>query len=362
MLSRDHYAVLGVPPDADNETIDAAFRRLSRRYHPDLNPGDARAQTAFERLEMAHSILTDSRERARYDSEDRSTAKDVQVLARTSTEVKNETRSYADLFRHLCDNARRARPERGRDVHTSVVCRLADSERGRRTTVEVRRLHRCLDCSGTGRLYDGDNAPCATCMGSGKEVFGRGPLAVAVACGDCSGEGLQAGAACGACHASGLATRNETLPLQIPAGIQDGQTIRIEEGGHQGRKGSPPGDLVATVSVQNDPRFQRNGPHLVTSVPITVSEAILGGRIEVPTIDGPIALLRVPPGTRGGDRLRVRGRGLEMANGRCGDLIAVIDLWLPDTIDEDARRLIREFGSRTDEPIRDQNERATVNR
>jgi molecular chaperone DnaJ len=361
MLSRDHYAVLGVSPDADNETIDAAFRRLSRRYHPDLNPGDARAQTAFERLKMAHDILTDSRERARYDSEGHATAKDIEVLTRTSTEVKNETRSYADLFRHLCDNARRARPKQGRDVHTPVVCRLADTERGRRTTIEVRRLHRCLDCSGAGRLYDGNNAPCSTCMGSGKEVFGRGPLAVAVTCGDCSGEGLQAGAACGACHASGLTTRNETLPLQIPAGVQDGQTIRIDGGGHQGRKGSPPGDLVATVSVQGDPRFQRNGPHLVTSVPITVSEAILGARIEMPTIDGTIALLRVPPGTRGGDRLRVRGRGLEMTNGRCGDLIAVIDLWLPDNLDEDARRLIREFGNRTDEPVRNQNERATVN-
>ena len=98
MLSRDHYAVLGVPPDADNETINAAFRRLSRRYHPDLNPGDARAKTAFERLQMAHSILTDSRERARYDSEGHSTVKDIEVLTRTSTEVKNETRSYACLL------------------------------------------------------------------------------------------------------------------------------------------------------------------------------------------------------------------------------------------------------------------------
>ena len=273
------------------KTIDAAFRRLSRRYHPDLNPGDARAQTAFERLEMAHSILTDSRKRSRYDSEDGSTAKDVQVLARTSTEVKNETRSYADLFRHLCDNARRARPERGRDVHTSVVCRLADSERGRRTTVEVRRLHRCLDCSGTGRLYDGDNPPCATCMGSGKEVFGRGPLAVAVACGDCSGEGLQAGAACGACHASGLTTRKRnTSPPDTcwdPRRTDNSNRGRWAPGPKRGTAWRPGGHCKRTKTI---PRFQRNGPHLVTSVPITVSEAILGGRIEVPTIDGPNCL------------------------------------------------------------------------
>ena len=362
MLSRDHYAVLGVPLDADDETIDAAFRRLSRRYHPDLNPGDAPAQAAFERLKMAHSILTDSRERARYDSEGRPPAKDIKVLSSTSTEVKNEARSYADLFRKLCDHAKRTQPNRGHDVYTSVVCQLVDTERGRRTTVEVRRLHRCLDCSGAGRLQTGDNAPCTTCTGSGKEVFGRGPLAVAVACGDCNGEGLQVGATCGACHGSGLTARKETLPVQIPAGVQDGQAIRVNGDGHQGPKGSPPGDLVVTVSVHNDPRFQRRGPHLITSVPITVSEAILGARIELSTIDGSVALLRVPPGTRGGDRLRVRGRGLEMTNGRSGDLIAVIDLWLPDTVDEDARRLIREFGSRTAEPVRARNERATVNR
>ena len=119
---------------------------------------------------------------------------------------------------------------------------------------------------------------------------------------------------------------------------------------------------MVTVSVHNDPRFQRRGPHLITSVPITVSEGILGARIELSTIDGSVALLRVPPGTRGGDQLRVRWRGLEMTNGRSGDLIAVIDLWLPDTVDEDARRLIREFGNRTAEPVRDRNQRATVNR
>ena len=362
MLSRDHYAVLGVAPDADNETINAAFRRLSRRYHPDLNPGDAQAQAAFERLKLAHSVLTDSLDRARYDREGRPPADEIEVLSSTQEGAERDAGSYPELFRQLCDHARRARPQRGNNIHTAVVCRLVDAERGRRTTVEVRRLRRCSGCRGTGRLHAGRAAPCATCKGSGKEIFGCGALAVAVACADCGGEGLNPGATCAACHGSGLTGHEETLAVQIPAGVHNGQEIRISGGGHQGPRGGPPGDLVTTVSVQTDPRFERSGPHLITSVPVTVSEAVLGARIKVPALDGATAIVRVPPGTRGGARLCVRGRGLEMANGRRGDLIAVVDLWLPDVVDEDVRGLIREFGERTGGPVRGRNERATVQR
>ncbi len=362
MLSRDHYAVLGVAPDADNETINAAFRRLSRRYHPDLNPGDAQAQAAFERLRLAHSVLTDSRDRARYDREGRPPADEIEVLSTTKEGTGRGARSYTELFRQLCDHSRRARPQRGNDIHTAIVCRLVDSERGRLKTVEVRRLRRCSGCGGGGRLRAGRPAPCTTCKGSGKEIFGRGALTVAVACADCGGEGLNPGATCTTCHGSGLTSHAETVAVQIPAGVRNGQEIRIGGGGHQGPRGGPPGDLVTAVSVQTEPRFERSGPRLITSVAVTVSEAVLGARIEVPALDGAAATVRVPPGTRGGARLRVRGRGLEMANGRRGDLIVVVDLWLPDVVDEDVRGLIREFGERTGGPVRGRNERATVQR
>jgi len=362
MLSRDHYAVLGVAPDADDETIDAAFRRLSRRYHPDLNPGDAQAQAAFERLKLAHSVLTDSRDRVRYDREGHPAADEIEILSGTRKGTGRDAGSYPELFRQLCDHARRARPQRGNDIHAAVVCRLVDAERGRRTTVEVRRLRRCSGCGGAGYSRTGGAAPCATCKGSGKEFFRRGALAVAVACADCGGEGLSPGAICPACKGSGLTGHEETLAVRIPAGVHNGQEIRIGGGGHQGPRGAPPGDLVTVVSVQTDPRFERSGPHLITSVPVTVSEAVLGARIDVPTLDGAPATVRVPPGTRGGARLRVRGRGLEMANGQRGDLIAVVDLWLPDVVDEDVRGLIREFGERTGGPVRGRNERATVQR
>ena len=365
MLSRDHYAVLGVAPDADSEAISAAFRRLSRRYHPDLNPGDAQAQAAFERLELAHSVLTDSRDRARYDREGRPAADEIEVLSGSNAGGEGTGRdagSYAELFRQLCDHARRSRPQRGGDIHAAVACRLLDAERGRRTTVDIRRLRRCSACAGVGRLHTRDTSLCPTCNGAGKEIFGRGVLAVAVACADCGGDGLNPGASCEACHGSGLTGRQETVAVQIPPGVSNGQEIRVSGGGHPGPRGGPSGDLVTTVSVQAEPGFERSGPHLITSVPVSVSEAVLGARVEIPVLDGAPAIVRVPPGTRGGARLRVRGRGLEMANGRRGDLIAVVDLWLPDVVDEDVRGLIRAFGERTGGPDRGRNERATVQR
>jgi molecular chaperone DnaJ len=362
MLSRDHYAVLGVPPDADEAAIETAFRRLSRRYHPDLNPGDPQAREAFERIRLAYTVLSDSEERARYD---RDGAPAADALEHAVTRIRPDGGggdSYQELFRALTEHAKRARPQRGDDIHATLTVRLVDAERGRRTTAEIRRLVRCRNCNGRGRIESGRAQPCATCRGSGKEAFGHGALSVAVACADCGGGGLHAGSRCTACHGSGRTGTREMVAVQVPAGVTDGQLLRIPGGGHQGARGGPPGDLLVTCRVQADPRFERHGPHLLTSVPVSVSEALLGTRVEMPAIDSGVALLRVPPGSRNGQQLRLRGQGLEMADGRRGDLIAVLELWVPELLDEDAKALIREFGERTGKPHRSPARRATVRR
>jgi molecular chaperone DnaJ len=362
MLSRDHYAVLGVAPDADTDTIEAAYRRLSRRYHPDLNPGDARAQAAFERIRLAYQVLTDEGERRRYDREGQPVADEIEVIGVGEVAEGATPTSFPELFRRLCDHARRTRPQRGGDVHATVSCRLADAERGRRTTVEIRRLGACRHCGGRGLVRVGEASACSRCRGSGKEVFARGPLNVAVPCADCGGEGVRRGAPCSRCHASGLCSAVETVAVQIPPGVLDGQEIRVRGAGHLGRRGGPPGDLVVSVRLQDHPHFQRHGPHLVARMPVSVSEAILGGRVTVPTLEGAPASARIPPGVRPGQKLRVRGKGLEMANGLRGDLILQVEVWLPDVVDEDAKRLIREFGERTPTPDRPATRRATVQR
>ena len=366
MLSRDHYAILGVPPDSDEATIEAAYRRLSRRYHPDLNPGDSGALAAFERIKLAYNVLRSADERAGYDRSARPAAEPIEIIDRGALEDGGSgspgNRSYQELFRSLCEHARRARPQRGGDVHAAVSIRLADAERGRRTVVEIRRSVPCSSCTGRGRVRIHHASPCRTCEGSGKEVFGRGALSVAVACADCGGEGLHAGARCTACHGSGLTSVQKSVAVQIPAGVTEGQVLRVPGGGHHGARGGPAGDLVVTCRLQSDPRFERSGPHLWTTVPITVSEAVLGARIEVYNLDGKAIRLRVPPGARGGQQIRLRGHGLEIADGRRGDLMVSLELWLPDVVDEDAKQSIRDFGDRTAKPRRTLVQHATVRR
>lgn len=359
MLSRDHYAVLGVAPDADEDAIEAAYRRLSRRYHPDLNPGDARARAAFERIKLAYRVLTDEQERRRYDREGRPAADDIDVSAGAPPAGAHEV-THAELFRRLCEQARRTRPSRGSDVHTTARCRLVDAERGRRTTVEVRRLLPCAYCGGRGRVIIDEAAVCSTCQGSGRQVYTRGALNVAVACADCSGEGTRRGLACPQCHAAGLISVAETVAVQIPPGVLDGQEVRVPGAGHAGLRGGAAGDLIVTVRLQGHPRFERRGPHLVTSALVPVADAVLGGRVDVPTLEGERASLRIPPGMHGGEELRVRGRGLEMADGRRGDLLVKLEIWVPDVVDEDTKRLIREFGERTTGPARPSTTHATV--
>jgi len=360
MLSRDHYAVLGVSPDADAETIESAYRRLCRRYHPDLSPGDAQARAAFARITLAYRVLTDSSARARYDSEGHPFADDLEVIAGAAPASGTQHESFAELFRGLCDHARRSRPQRGSDVHVTVTCRLPDAERGRRTTVEVRRLQGCTHCGARGFVRMGEASACATCRGSGKEVFGRGTLHVGLSCSDCGGEGIRSGSACPQCHASGVVGSSETIAIQIPPGVLAGQELRLAGAGNQGKRGAPAGDLVVTVKVQEHPDFERQGPHLVTRLPISVSEAILGARLSVPTLEGAPAAVRIPPGARPGMRLRVRDKGLEMANGTRGDLLLDVEIWLPEVVDEDSKKLIREFGERTSTPARRPPGRATV--
>jgi molecular chaperone DnaJ len=246
-------------------------------------------------------------------------------------------------------------------VHTSVNCRLVDAERGRRTTVTVRRLQPCEHCSGRRLVATEQATTCSTCGGSGKVVFGRGALSVAVCCADCAGAGLLSGFECPACHASGFTGTVDRVAIQIPAGVLDGQQLRIPGGGHSGKRGGPAGDLIVAVNVQGHPRFDRRGPHLTTTLPVSISEAILGARVQISTPDGTV-WVRIPPGARNGQELKVRGKGLEMANGRRGDLLVWVEIWLPDIVDEDAKQLIREFGERTAKPARTPNEHATVPR
>lgn len=362
MLSHDHYAVLGVAPDATDEEIEEAYQHLSRRYHPDLNPGDPQAATAYERIQLAYQVLTDPDRRARYDSEGRPDAEPPAGRPRPSIRVESDEGdggSYRELFRSLREHDRRSRPRPGDDIHASVTVPLETAELGRHTTVTVRRLVPCEECDELGRVPSGDTRPCPRCGGSGQELFSKGALSITVPCTECGGDGLQEGEACPRCRAAGVAAVDETVAIHVPAGVVDGQAVRLPGLGHHGRRGGTPGDLVVTCRVEPRPPFERQGPNLHCRVPVSIGEAVLGGRIEVPTLDGK-STLKVPPCTQNGTTLRLRGRGLEMDDGRRGDLLVTVELWVPHLVDEDAKAHIREFDRRTQKPPRAAERRATV--
>jgi molecular chaperone DnaJ len=349
MLARDHYATLGIPPTATTEEIEEAYRHLSRRYHPDINPGDPHAAAVYERLESAYRVLADAERRARYDAEGTPTElEDIagpELSVQLLPEVTGEG-SYSDLFRLLRDHARRAGPVRGDDIHASVDVPMLQAGRGRRVHLAIERRDECEECRGRARVQLQESRPCETCGGNGTESFQKGALSVSCACAGCQGTGLATGARCTRCRGTGaVATRHNVL-VRVPPGAIDGQLIRIAGAGHRGLRDGEPGDLVVTVRVIPLPGWKRDGADLHSDLRLTVAEAILGARVDVPLPDGGQATLRVPPNTPAGYRFKLRNRGLEMSTGERGDMLlrAVVDV--PEVLDEDSRALIRDFAER----------------
>ena len=349
MLARDHYATLGVPPSADAEQIEDAYRHLSRRYHPDINPGDPHATTVFERIESAYEVLSDPERRRRYDRE----GSLADAIAPTTPELTvrvlpegGETGTYNDLFRHLKNHRLRSSPLRGADLYVDVGVALVDTERGRRTTARVNRHARCGDCAGRGRVRLQRARPCDNCGGTGQETFAKGALSVTCGCANCDSSGLLRGVPCSRCAGHGIKSHAEMILVRVPPGITDGQEVRVAGQGHCGRNGGECGDLILRCRVEPVRGFRREGPHLFTQQPISALEAVLGGRIDVSTLEGEPASLPLPPNTQTGQVFRLGGRGLELPDGRRGDMLVRVEVHLPEILDEDSKEMVRQLAAR----------------
>ncbi len=364
MLARDHYATLGVPPNALDDEIDEAYRHLSRRYHPDINPGDPHAAMVYERLETAYRVLSDPARRARYDAEDSPAAIEAASGPDLSVQLvpeADDNTSYQDLFRLLRDHARRAGPLQGEDIHATVDVPLLQAGRGRRARMTVQRRSECPDCRGRGRVQLQRSRPCDVCGGSGEESFVKGALSVTCACAGCAGSGLATGRRCDRCRGSGSISSSETALVRVPASTTDGQQLRLPGEGHRGLRGGKPGDLVIQVRVVPLPGWHREGDNLHGRLVLSAAEAILGCKIRIDLPDGASTSLRVPPNTPAGYRFKLRRRGLEMSDGRRGDMLLRAEIVLPEVLDEETRELIREFAKRhpynpRTEPIRESRE------
>ncbi|MPZ16516.1 MAG: DnaJ domain-containing protein [Luteitalea sp.] len=348
------YAILGVPADATLTDVRRAYRRLARRYHPNINPGDEAAAVRFRVVTLAYEILSDPNQRREYDQ--RGDAMLAQAGGVTfaferfdfSASAEGMAAStfgelFADMFRPQQRGSARA-PERGADLHVEITAPFETASAGGQHSVTVTRHDPCDACFGAGWIAVPE-AVCPRCRGEGIVRGARGHMVFSKTCSQCHGDGYQRAARCQACHGEGVITRSHAREVPVSPGVADGDEITVSAQGHAGRYGGPRGDLRVRVRVAPHELFQRDGDDLALELAVGVHEAALGARLEVPTPDG-TTMLRIPPGTQGGQRFRVRERGMHSLRlGRRGDLIVHVRLVLPPLVDERARALMRELAS-----------------
>jgi molecular chaperone DnaJ len=353
----DLYVILGLEHGASESEIKRAYRRLARRYHPDINPGDRTAEARFRQILEAYETLIDPERRSRYDAgsppggdERPSGFEGFDFSGRAA----DHSATFGDLFAEVLTSRGQQRParERGVDLHQTLALTFDEAFTGTQRTLTVTRRETCRTCAGSG-VTRANASPCLVCQGAGSVRTVRGHMVFSRSCPGCGGTGQQRPRACERCGGSGQITRSEAVQFRIPAGVSDGERVRVPGKGHAGLSGGEPGDLYITMQVSPHPLYRRDGDDLHLTVPIAIHEAALGARIDVPTPDG-WARVRVPPGTQSGQRFRLRERGApSIRDGHRGDLIVEVRLVLPTLLDERSKELLREFGRINGENVRE---------
>jgi molecular chaperone DnaJ len=346
------YLILGLGPDASTADIKRAYRRLVRRYHPGINPGDRAAEVMYQQVMEAYETLVDPGRRRQYDTAAPPQGEQGEAgqfvfaefdfsATRHGAQASTFTELFADVL-HPISAVDQMRPEIGADIHVSLTLSFAEAVQGVERQVLVTRQVLCGLCAGAGQVATIEGK-CGQCQGTGHVRWARGHMVFSKDCAQCNGSGRQRRQRCGACAGQGRSVRSDTFTVRVPPGIMDGGQVRVPERGHAGWRAGRPGDLYVTVHVQPHPRFRRDGDDLVCELPVMVHEAALGARIDAPALDGTVKL-RIPPGTQSGDALRLEERGVPSLSGGRGDLVFIARLVLPDTLDERSKELLREFG------------------
>ena len=354
----DFYFVLGVDRGAPAGEIKRAYKRLARRLHPDINPGDREAAARFRQVLDAYETLMDPDRRRRYDAGQLAAATEENSFGFTgfdfSSRVHAErTTTFGDLFEEVLSKRYRGAepPSHGSDIHARTLLSFEEAWHGVTRTVHVTRQDVCRRCAGSGYQRVAETR-CMSCDGSGAVRSVRGHMVFAKTCPTCGGEGRLKQEECIACHGQGVQARAEELTVRIPPAVTDGARVRIAGKGHAGVRGGTPGDLLIDVSVADHPVYRREGDELHMTVPIGLHEAGLGAKFDIDTPDGPVRL-RIPPGTQSGQRFRLRDRGAPAKTGGRGDLVVEVRLKLPKVLDERSKELLREFGRINSESVRE---------
>jgi molecular chaperone DnaJ len=353
MPSTDYYKVLGVSRGAKPDDIKKAYRRLARKHHPDVNPGDKTAEEKFKQVSEAFEVLSDPKKREMYD---RFGYYSDQMPGGAAGGPGFDfsgfgAAGFKDIFSELFSGIRgqaqsRMQPQRGTDVECPLAISFEDAVHGATKRLEVEHNDSCSACSATGEKRT-DKVTCSSCQGSGQTTSRlTGGL---TSCKRCGGSG-KIGAPCADCRGRGVIPVRESIQVRVPAGVDTGSRVRVPGKGNAGVLGGPGGDLYIITNVSEHPYFKRQGDNIHCTVPITVPEAALGAKIEVPTIDGK-ALLKVPPGTQSGQKFRLRERGVTSlrGNGMRGDQYVEVKITLPKVISEETKDLLVQYAKHNPE-------------
>ena len=359
-MAKDYYQVLGVSKETALPDIKKAYRKLARKFHPDLNPGDKTAEARFKEIQEAYSVLSDPKKRAQYDQFGDLGGVPPGAGAgpggpgRPGFEGFDFSDYGSSTFRDFFENlfsgggprgaeSAPGGPERGEDLQYSMQIGFEDAIHGVQTKIRVNRLAACGACGSTGRAPGSRKRPCPTCGGSGRGTVQRGFMKFSGACPVCGGTGQAPGEPCPACGAHGAVQISDLISVRIPAGVDNGSKVRVPGRGNAGRNGGPPGDLYIVIEVAPHAYFRREGATISVRVPISVPEATLGAKVEVPTLWGKTTI-RIPPGTKSGQKFRIKEQGAPAAGrkGR-GDEYAEVYIVPPPFDNERIREMMKEL-------------------
>ena len=364
MAGEDYYSILGVKKDASTDQIKKAYRKLARKYHPDVNPGNKEAEEKFKEVSRAHEVLSDPEKRKIYDEFgeeglkagfDPEQARQYKQWSQFAGSGAKGARGFGgfydshsdsgdyrysgfeDIFSDLFGGAGSSPkgPQKGRDIESVLDVDFVSSIRGTTTRITLQKQKVCVKCGGLGRIENSDSPVCKTCKGTGQTSVSQGPINFSRACPDCGGSGRK-GEVCSECRGAGVLPSTETIDVVIPAGVKDGSKIRLSGKGEPGLNGGPSGDLYIITRIAPHPIFKRDGDSIRVEVPVTVAEAMKGSEIKLMTPTGEVQL-RIPQGTKSGQKLRLKGKGAPNLKTKVpGDLYVILRVQVPITNEEEA--------------------------